>query len=510
MKKSLGVPHYFDRSQASSPSVPALEKLLQEIGAEPTLVAKLNTACEICEFQLGDEITQYQTPDNTNNLVEQAQSDRNFYLVCQGRVRLLAVEASPEEEVSAAVLEIGAVFGTDNVFIERGLPYRAIATGTCQIARINCANLQLVLQECPQLQQHLEQEYQQRHRLIFFKTQTDWRALAPHEQQLLWPHLLPYLEETRIAAGVSLAEHCKKSTNHFWLRSGKIQGQAPPIIGSNWGHSDLPSDWKAETELIVYQIRAKQWEIASATITDSNFRPKIIRKSRMLTLVPPAEKTDSPGLPQVEKPKATAGIITFPNPKKRRWFSTSQPFIQQQSAADCGATCLAMISEYWGKKFSLNYLRELAEIGRSGASLKNLAKAAEKMGFQARPVRASLTPLRNQNPWIAHWQGNHYVAVYRFKNQQVLVADPAMGKRWMSIHTFTENWSGYALILDPTPQLYKNHDAEHKGIKTQNFLGIVWPYRSTIAPNYRHLLVHPNIWDSYSPIYPSNSRPSSC
>ena len=94
MKKSLGVQNYVDRSQASLPTVLALEKLLEEISPEPTLVAKLNTACEICEFQLGDEITQYQTPDNTKNLVEQAQSDRDFYLVCQGRVRLLAVEAS--------------------------------------------------------------------------------------------------------------------------------------------------------------------------------------------------------------------------------------------------------------------------------------------------------------------------------------------------------------------------------------------------------------------------------
>jgi len=488
MKKSLGVQNYVDRSQASLQTVPALQKLLEEIDAAPKLVAKLDTACEICEFQLGDEITQYQTPDHTNNLVEQAQSDRNFYLVCQGRVRLLAVEASQQHEVSAVVLEVGEIFGTDNVFIDSGLPYRAIAAGTCQIARINAAKLQLVLEESPQLQQHLQQQFQQRLRLIFFKTQTDLRTLAPHQQQLLWPHLLPYLEESRITAGVSLAEHCQKNTNHFWLRSGKIQGQAPPVIGSNWGHSELPSDWQAATDLLIYQLTAEQWEIAQGAITsDSKSRPKIIRKSPILSLVPAPKdatstsKTEPSKLTAVEHPKSASGIISFPKPKRRRWLSSGHPFIQQQSTADCGATCLAMISEYWGKKFSLNYLRELAEIGRSGASLKNLAKAAERMGFQARPVRASLTPLRNQNPWIAHWQGNHYVAVYRFKNQQVLVADPAAGKRWMSIKTFTENWTGYALILDPTAELYRNHGAEHKGIKVKNFLGIIWPYRAAIA-----------------------------
>ncbi|MEG4502254.1 peptidase domain-containing ABC transporter [Microcoleus sp. F6_B4] len=495
MKKKLGVKNHIFKTREAWKNFPNLQKIFDEVGAEPTLVAKLNTACEICEFQLGDEITHYQTSDS-NNFVKKEQSDslrdsfasRNFYLVCEGRVRLLAVEESQQQEISAAVLEVGAIFGTDNLFIESALPYRAIAAGTCQVGRIAATTLQLILEEFPQLQQHWQQEFQERQELIFFKTQTDLRSLPPHQQQLLWPHLLPYTEESRIPAGVSLAEHCQNSTHHFWLRSGQIQGQAPPILGSNWEHSDVNSDWIAVTDLLIYQLSSEQWEIAKTTISSkSNSRPKIIRKSPIISLVTPPQdaistsQTEPSKLTAVALPKPASGIISFPKPKQRRWLSSRHPFIQQQSAADCGATCLAMISEYWGKKFSLNYLRELAAIGRSGASLKSLAKAAERMGFQTRPVRASLTPLRNQNPWIAHWQGNHYVAVYRFKNQQVLVADPAAGKRWMSIKSFTENWTGYALILDPTAELYRNHTAEHQGIKLKNFVGIVWPYRAAIA-----------------------------
>jgi len=488
MKKKLGVENYIFKTPEALENFPAIQNFFEEVDAEPTLVAKLNTACEICEFQLGNEITQYQTSDNSNNFVEIEQSDRNFYLVCEGRVRLLAVEASQQQEISAVVLEVGAIFGTDNLFIENVLPYRAIAAGTCQIGRIAATTLELILEEFPQLQQHLQQEFQERQRLIFFKTQTDLRSLPPHQQQLLWPHLLPYIEESRIPAGVSLAEHCQNSTNHFWLRCGQIQGQAPPSLGSNWEHSDIKSDWIAVTDLLIYQLSSEQWKSAKVRISsESNSRPKIIRKPPILSLVTPPQdarstsQTEPSKLTPVAKQKPADGIISFPKPKQRRWLSSKYPFIQQQSAADCGATCLAMISEYWGKKFSLNYLRELAEIGRSGASLKSLAKAAERMGFQTRPVRASLTPLRNQNPWIAHWQGNHYVAVYSFKNQQVLVADPAAGKRWMSIKSFTENWTGYALILDPTAELYRNHTAEHQGIKLKDFVGIVWPYRAAIA-----------------------------
>jgi len=130
MKNQLGVKNHIFKTREALENFPAIQKIFEEVGAEPTVVAKLNTACEICEFQLGDEITHYQTSDS-NNFVEKEQSDRNFYLVCEGRVRLLAVEASQQQEISAAVLEVGAIFGTDNRFIESGLPYRAIATGPC-------------------------------------------------------------------------------------------------------------------------------------------------------------------------------------------------------------------------------------------------------------------------------------------------------------------------------------------------------------------------------------------
>jgi ATP-binding cassette subfamily B protein len=141
MKKTLGIPNYFENSQASLQTVPAIQKLFEEIGAEATLISKLNTVCEMCEFHLGDEITKYKTPDNTNNLVEKEQSDRNFYLVCEGRVRLLAVEASQQQEISAVVLEVGAIFGTENLFIESGLPYR-------QLRRVLAKSLELRPQNC--------------------------------------------------------------------------------------------------------------------------------------------------------------------------------------------------------------------------------------------------------------------------------------------------------------------------------------------------------------------------
>jgi ATP-binding cassette, subfamily B, bacterial HlyB/CyaB len=157
--------------------------------------------------------------------------------------------------------------------------------------------------------------------------------------------------------------------------------------------------------------------------------------------------------------------VAFPRPKLRR--SWRYPWVEQQSAADCGAACLAMISQYWGQRMGLNALRDLADVGRSGTSLKNLALAAEAIGFQARPVRASLNRLADQKqPWIAHWQGDHYVVVYRVRGDRVILADPAVGHRTLNAADFQAGWTGYALLLEPTAQLQQQPEA-----KTEQSLG---------------------------------------
>jgi ATP-binding cassette subfamily B protein len=178
-----------------------------------------------------------------------------------------------------------------------------------------------------------------------------------------------------------------------------------------------------------------------------------------------------------DRDRIDSQAIEFPQPSKhRRWFGRGCPFVEQQSSSDCGAACLAAISQYWGKRFSLNFLRNLAGIGRAGASLKGLAKAADSLGYQARPVRASLSRLLEQDfPWIAHWQGDHYIVVDRVKGDRVLVVDPARGKRWLSRGEFLSGWTGYALLLEPTERLYATPDEKRT---LSRFLSVLLPYRT--------------------------------
>ena len=99
------------------------------------------------------------------------------------------------------------------------------------------------------------------------------------------------------------------------------------------------------------------------------------------------------------------------------------PYFAQQSSSDCGAACLVMVSRYWGKRFSVNRLRDVANVDRNGASLRGLAAAAESIGFNTKPVKASLDKLAQQDlPAIIHWEGKHYIVVYEITQKHVIVA----------------------------------------------------------------------------------------
>jgi ATP-binding cassette, subfamily B, bacterial HlyB/CyaB len=130
------------------------------------------------------------------------------------------------------------------------------------------------------------------------------------------------------------------------------------------------------------------------------------------------------------------------------------PFFAQQSASDCGAACLVMVARYWGKKVSVNRLREVANVDRNGSSLRGLSVAAESIGFSTRPVKATLQQLARQKlPAIVHWEDKHYIVVYEINTKQVIVADPGIGQKSYSHQEFNHKWTGYTLLLQPTAML---------------------------------------------------------
>ena len=106
------------------------------------------------------------------------------------------------------------------------------------------------------------------------------------------------------------------------------------------------------------------------------------------------------------------------------------PHYRQHEQIDCGPTCLRMIDAYYGKRYSLERLREQCHISRLGVSMLGISEAAEKIGMRSMGVEISFKQLAEDAPLpcIVHWNQEHFVVVYRCTEKQVWVADPATSK----------------------------------------------------------------------------------
>ncbi len=236
---------------------------------------------------------------------------------------------------------------------------------------------------------------------------------------------------------------------------------------------DLPQ-WHAESPLELMGLTAEQWlhvqrppmsrpvetlpQTLTTAATPAASRSRRLRKPGAFRPKGTTKSTD-PSMTQV-------GHADFPHPKISnqkvwQWALRRYPFVAQQSAVDCGVACLAMVGQFWGKRLDVNQLRITANVDRSGTSLKGLMLAAESVGFATRPVQATLEQLAKQQlPAIAHWEGKHFVVVYRITPRRIYLSDPGIGRLQLTPAQFQQGWTGYTLLMQPTAFLERAPEAK--------------------------------------------------
>ncbi|RCJ21894.1 ABC transporter ATP-binding protein [Nostoc minutum NIES-26] len=160
-------------------------------------------------------------------------------------------------------------------------------------------------------------------------------------------------------------------------------------------------------------------------------------------------------------------------------------FVRQHSEEDCGAACLAAIAKYYGRNFTLNRIREAVGTGQFGTTLLGLQRGAKTLGFNARSVKTSPELLNRMHeatlPAIIHWKGNHWVVLYGKKGKECIIADPAVGVRYLSQKDLAEGWTDWLMLLvEPNPELFlKTEDDNVAGF--WRFFKRVWIFRSILA-----------------------------
>ncbi|HMG81828.1 MAG TPA: cysteine peptidase family C39 domain-containing protein, partial [Ferruginibacter sp.] len=145
------------------------------------------------------------------------------------------------------------------------------------------------------------------------------------------------------------------------------------------------------------------------------------------------------------------------------------PHYRQYDEMDCGPTCLRIICAYYGKKFSLEYLRQLSNTTRLGSSLLGISEAAEKLGLRTIGAKLSFEDLLTDVPvpCIAYWNQRHFIVIYKVTKNKVYVSDPAHGLIKYTKAEFLKGWAtdnneGVILSIETTPDFFEIPNEEKK------------------------------------------------
>ncbi len=177
------------------------------------------------------------------------------------------------------------------------------------------------------------------------------------------------------------------------------------------------------------------------------------------------------------------------------------PSYKQYDSSDCGPTCLRMISKFYGKTFSQQFMHDKCNISKTGVSMLSISEAAESIGFRTKGVKITWEQFRDEMPLpcIVHWHKNHFVVVYDIrKDGTVKVADPARGLIEYSPEEFKKNWIsttigdhdvGLAMMLEPTPEFFNQEGEKPKKLRLGYFLNYIYPYKQSIIQIFLAMIV---------------------
>lgn len=140
------------------------------------------------------------------------------------------------------------------------------------------------------------------------------------------------------------------------------------------------------------------------------------------------------------------------------------PFVGQTTLSDCGAACLTMVLQYYGKDVELSDCRQYLDPGRDGTNAFQILHAGRALGLRGRGIKIdSVDDLRYlPTGAILHWRFMHFVVFEGVGRKVIRLVDPAFGRRAVSRQEFDEGFTGVALILEPGSSFDREPLADHE------------------------------------------------
>ncbi|NUR92228.1 MAG: ATP-binding cassette domain-containing protein [Nonomuraea sp.] len=131
--------------------------------------------------------------------------------------------------------------------------------------------------------------------------------------------------------------------------------------------------------------------------------------------------------------------------------------VLQAEETDCGAACLSIVLAWYGRHAPRHEVRATCGAGRDGLPVKALVRAAKEYGLTAEGKRVTLSPAQPvpaglPAPAVLLMDRGHF-AVFEgvTRRGQVMLNDPAVGRRALGPLEFAAAFTGVALLFAPGP-----------------------------------------------------------
>ena len=411
-------------------------------------------------------------------IVEEGSEADGFFVIVSGSARVL--KRAGNEEISLGLLGPGDTFGETALMEDTDRVATVRASSDVEALKLDRAVFRAAVNVNPELREHFARHADRLRLRNLFRFSS---PLAPLDDDTL-DRLIDALEPKEVMKGEIVVRQDDAATSMFFVDDGRLRARWESADGRRGDVAYLRrGDFFGERALLLGTPRAVTVEAVTdaqlLVLHEADFRrlvesdaafEALLRSGieryefKVLARVPldfaeelvPAEAAvaEPVGVDQVDVGVSADDVeewdVEEPGRAKRiKRF----PHVWQIDEMDCGAACLAMACRHFGRAVSLPHIRRIVHTSIDGTSLAGIASGAEQLGLRARSVKASKTRLGQLPlPAICHFDGNHWVVLYRVDDGRVRLADPARGPVVMDVEEFEEKWSGYAALLAYSPK----------------------------------------------------------
>jgi ATP-binding cassette subfamily B protein len=406
-------------------------------------------------------------------IVEEGQEADAFYVLAFGSARVVK-RAAGGEEVALNSLKTGDTFGEAGLLGATTRNATVRASSDVRVLRLHASVFAALARRHPEIRTTFEAIARTRALWNFFRIHSGFRTL-PNETLAA---VVAGLERVEVPAGTLVIREGDPPGPMYVVEAGRLrnyrtvdgteQNLAFLRLGDVFGERSLfLGEPRAASVVAIDDCTLLRFapDLFESLLSDHpEFRSRIEERVqqydyRRLARVPldfadeilPAEASAE------EQRAASEELVSAPEeveelgpapatrpPRVGRRF----PHVFQLDEMDCGAACLAMICRFYGRAVPVSYIREIAHTSTRGTTLNGITRAAGELGLSARSIRASKSRLDELPlPAIVHWQGDHWIVLYRLERNHVRVADPESGLRRYTRDQFLESWTGYASVI---------------------------------------------------------------